>query len=152
MHSPIEELETALQNRNLTSLTGALRQVANRLGYQLKSPYTEVTQLKAEEEGNRFLIRFTAKLYVHYSSTQLPAEGLVFTVQFGGEANSDSQSPPVQELFSAGTLDSLVVYGYRTRWSGQTFATPELFVSELEVPSRTLNRIPIELFLKENRS
>jgi len=132
----------------VSSVTHALGEVAEKLSYQLKPPYTELIQLKANQEGSRFAIQFSAKLHLHYSSLHTQDEGLVFTLQFSGEAYADSPSPPVDELFAAGVVDSLLVYSYGTNWPGQTISTPDQLARSLEVKSRTLNRISIDDFLK----
>jgi hypothetical protein len=56
-------------------------------------------QFKAREERDRFATQFSAKLYLHYCSLQTEDEGLVFTVQFGGEAYADLPNPPIHELW-----------------------------------------------------
>lgn len=102
-----KNLEAAITERSLTALTKALGELADQLGYQLKPPYTEVLNLKATEQGNRFTIRFSAKLHLHYSSLEHRDEGLIFVVKFGGEAPADSPEPPIHELFYAAAVDSL---------------------------------------------
>jgi hypothetical protein len=141
-------LRGAIQSRKLDSVTRALDDVREWLGYQLKPPYTEVVRLRAEEEPQRFAIEFAARLHLHYSSRQTEEEGLVFSVQFSGEAYTDSPSPPIDELFAAGVVDSFEVYGYGARWEGQTVSTPAELLQELEIPSVTLNRLSIQDFLK----
>lgn len=129
-------------------MTDALSEVAEKLAYQLKPSYTELIQLKANEEGGRFAIQFSAELHLHYSSLQTQNEGLVFTLKFSGEAYADSPGPPVDELFAAGVVDSLLVYAYGSNWPGQTIPTPAQLAKNLEVKSPTLNRISIDNFLK----
>jgi len=136
----------------VSSVTQALSELAEKLGYQLKPPYTEVMELKAKQEENRFAIHFSAKLHLHYSRLQTQNEGLVFTLQFGGEAYADSPNPPVDELFAAGVVDSLFVYGYGSNWPGQTIHTPDKLTQNLEVKSRKLNRIAIDDFLKQTEA
>jgi len=148
MSIPQDKLRVALQSRELNSITRALREFSEKLGYQLKPPYTEVLHLEAEEEGNRFAIQFSANLYLHYSKIPTGNEGLVFTLGFSGEAYSDSPNPPVDELFGAGVADSLSVCAYGSKWSGETIATPDLFAKNLEVASPTLMRISMDELLK----
>lgn len=143
-----QKLQAALQSRGLNSLTEAIRELAEKLRYQLKPPFTEMIHLTAQEEGDRFAIQFSAKLHLHYSSLQTQNEGLIFTVQFSGEGYADSPNPPVDELFAAGLVDSFVVYGYGKKWAGQAIPTPDRFAENLEVTSRTLNQIASDDFLK----
>jgi len=143
------KLRVALQNREVTSVTQALNEIAEKLAYQLKPPYTEVMELKAKQEENRFAIEFSAKLHLHYSRLQTQDEGLVFTLQFSGEAYADSPNPPIDELFASGVADSLFVYGYGSNWPGQTISTPDQLTQNLEVKSRTLNRMSIDDLLKK---
>jgi hypothetical protein len=141
------ELEEALQSRKLNRVTRALSELAEELAYQLKPPYTEVIRLKAEEDGQRYAIQFSARLHLHYSNIQTQREGLVFTVQFSGEAYADSPNPPIEELFATALVDSFVVFGYGKEWAGQVVPTPDQFEKNLEVNSLTLNRIPTAVFL-----
>ena len=143
------ELEEALQSRKLNSVTRALSELAERLAYQLKPPYTEVIQLRAEEDGQRYAIQFSARLHLHYSDFQTQREGLVFTVQFSGEAYADSPNPPIQELFATALVDSLVVFGYGKEWAGEVVPTPDQFAKNLEVGSLTFNQIPTAVFLEK---
>jgi hypothetical protein len=149
MSNARSKLRVALQSREVSLVTQALSELAEKLSYQLKPPYTEVMQLKAKQEGNRFAIQFSAKLHLHYSSLQAQDEGLVFTLQFSGEAYADSPDPPVDELFAAGVADSLFVCAYGRNWPGQTIHTPDQLTQNLEVKSRTLNRISIDDFLNK---
>ena len=152
MSNARSRLRAALQSREVSSVTQALSELAEKLAYQLKPPYTEVMQLKANEEGNRFAIQFSARLHLHYSSLQTQDQGLVFTLQFSGEAHADSPNPPVNELFAAGVVDSLFVYAYGSNWPGQTIHTPDKLTQNLEVKSRKLNRIAIDDFLKQTEA
>jgi hypothetical protein len=140
-------LQVALESARLNSLTRALSELAGKMAYQIKPPYTEVVHLRAREELRRFAIQFSAKLHLHYSSLRTHDEGLVFTVGFSGEAYADSPNPPIDELFAAGLVDSFIVYGYGKRWSGRTIPTPDQFAKNLEVTSRTLNQISTSDFL-----
>lgn len=142
-------LEEALQSRILNHVTRALSELAETLAYQLKPPYTEVTQLRAEEDGQRYAIQFSARLHLHYSAIQTQREGLVFTVQFSGGAYADSPNPPVEELFATALVDSFVVFGYGNEWAGEVIPTPEQFAKNLEVSSQTLNQIPTAFFLEK---
>jgi len=143
-----DKLWVALHSREVNAVTRALSELAEKLAYQLKPPYTEVLQLKAKEEGNRYEIQFSARLHLHYMSLRSQDEGLVFTLEFSGEAYSDSPNLPVDDLFAPGLTDSLSVYGYGTRWPGQTMPTPDLLAKNVDVRSRTLNKIPLDDFLK----
>ncbi len=144
----VHELAGALESKSLTALTRALNEIADRLGYQLRPPYTEILQLKATEETTQFAIAFQARLYLHYSILGSSPEGLVFTIKFGGEALSDSPAPPTHELFYAGLVQSFQVYGYGSRWSGRSIATPEVFRENLEVAPRTIIAVDIDSFYR----
>ena len=137
------KLQDALQTRQLTAVTKALGKLAEKLAYQLKPPYTEILQFKANEEYDRFTIEFSAKLHLHYANPQKRAEGLVFLLQFSGEASADSPNPPIHELFYAGLIDSLLVYGYGPRWKGKSEETSKACAKNLDVTSPTL--VAIEL-------
>ncbi len=144
----VQELAGALKSKSLSALTRALNEIAEGLGYQLRPPYTEILQLKATEEATQFAIAFQARLYLHYSFLGSSPEGLVFTIQFGGESLSDSPAPPTHELFYAGVVQSLQVYGYGSRWKGSNIATPEVFRKNLEVAPRTIIAVDIDSFYR----
>jgi hypothetical protein len=141
------KLQDALQGRRLTSLTKALSAIADNLGYRLKPPHTEIVRFQAKEEGDRFEIEFSAKLHLHYCSLEPPHEGLIFTVEFSGEALADSPNPPVDELFYAGRVDSFAILGYGARWEGKRVPTPKKFIQNLEVPSQNITSIALKDFL-----
>ena len=145
-------LRFALESRDVNRVTHALSELADKLDYALKPPYTEIIKLKATEEGNNFTIQFSARLHLHYTSLRNRDEGLVFTLQFSGGALADSPNPPVDQLFAAGVIDSVSVYGYGKGWPGETIPTPNQLSETLEVKSRTLNRISIHDFLKRTEA
>jgi len=138
-----KRLEAAIAERSLTGLTKALGELANQLGYQLKLPYTEILNFKAIEQGDRFTIRFSAKLHLHYSSFEHRDEGLIFVVKFGGEALAESPEPPIHELFYAAIVDSLSVYGYGSRWHGEILRTPAEYGKNLDITAEYLNQIQL---------
>jgi hypothetical protein len=139
----------ALQKRELNLLTRALGELAEKHAYQLKPPYTEIIELRAEQDGQRYAIQFSARLHLHYSSKQERMEGWVFTVRFSGVGFADSPNPPLNELFSAASVDSFVAYAYGKDWVGEVIPTPEQFAKSLEVASQTLTLIPTEAFLEK---
>jgi hypothetical protein len=144
----VSKFKEALLSKSLTRLTEASSELAEQLAYQLKPPYTQILQFKAEEENGRFAVRFSAELHLHYSSLRSDQEGLVFTINFGGEAFADSPNPPIHELFYAGVVESLKVCGYGPRWKGKPLQTSEEFVTNLEIRARTLNRIDLDDFYR----
>ncbi len=102
----VKEVEAALKTKSLTALTQALSELCEELAYQLKPPYTEILQFRAQEESERFAVEFNARLYLHYASLGSCPEGLVFTISFGGPAIADSPAPPIHELFYAALVES----------------------------------------------
>jgi hypothetical protein len=140
-------LESDLQSKKLNSVTKTLGELAQRLGYQLKPPFTEVIHLKARDEEDRFAVHFSARLHLHYSNPQV-LEGLVFAITFGGGDYADSPDPPVDELFATGVIGSLVICGYGKSWPGQGIRTPQELADRLELRSPTLNKIASADFLQ----
>ena len=138
------QLQDALQTRRLTTVTKALGELGEKLAYQLRPPYTEILQFKASEEDDRFAVEFSAKLHLHYANLQNRDEGLVFLLQFSGEASADSPNPPIHDLFDAGVVDSLLVYGYGSRWMGRSEETPRPFAENLDVTSPALVAIDLK--------
>ncbi len=142
----VSELKEALRSKSLTSLTKALGELAEGLAYQLKFPYTEILQFRAQEEGGRYAVHFEAKLHLHYSNLGSSPEGLIFATKFDGDALSDSPTPPIHELFYAGVVESFQVYGYGSRWTGTIVAIPDDLAKNLEVASKTISAIDIDRF------
>ncbi len=142
----VSTLRDTVQSKSLPKLTKALSELADELAYQLKPPYTEILRLKAKEEAGRFDVDFAARLHLHYSSLSTSQEGLVFTIQFGGETFADSPNPPIHELFYAAVVESIRVYGYGSKWKGRTITTPQEIAKNLEVTSQTLNEITMDDF------
>jgi len=149
----VKELDEAVKAKSLTALTRALSHLAEELSYQLKPPFTKIIEFKAKEQAGRFVLHFEAELGLHYCNLGDQQEGLVFTVRFGGSALSDSPSPPIDELFNAGKVRSLHVYGYGAAWKGNAITSPQEFIKELEVSSKLLNEINVDSFFQqlENR-
>lgn len=143
------ELDAALRTKSLTAATKALSKIADELGYWLKPPYTEILELKAQEEGERYSLKFKAKLYLHYARLDGNPEGLIFTIAFGGNAFSDTPTPPIDELFYAGLSESLEAYGYGPSWraKGPSISAPTKLVENLELSQEDLVVIDIEHFL-----
>lgn len=141
--SYLKNLQDAIRNKSLTSLTKTLGELAEQLGYQLKPPYTEVLNFRAKERGDRFAVRFTAKLHLHYSSLERSGEGLVFVVKFSGGALTESPAPPIHELFYAAAVGSLSVYGYGSKWHGKAITTPAEYRENLEITVEHLNHIQL---------
>jgi hypothetical protein len=151
MKTAANGLKKSIETRKLDSVMRALDGLREQLGYRLRPPYTEVIRLRADEGLQGFEIEFTAVLHLHYSSLPDPDEGLVFSVQFSGALLSDSPSPPVNELFAAGLVDSLAVYGYGGRWKGKPVSTTDELRQRLEIPSLPLSLLSIEDFLMETK-
>jgi hypothetical protein len=138
-----DDLKEALESKSLTALTKAIGRVANSLAYALKPPHTEVLQLSSKEESDGYSVRFEARLRLHYSASE---DGLVFIIEFGGDALSDTPSPLLHDLFYAAVVRQVNVYGYGSAWMGKTIATPQEFTQHLEVTSPTVNEIEMNEF------
>lgn len=145
----VTEFKNALESKSLTALTKALSEIADQLGCQLKPPYTEILDFRAREQSDRFSIQFRAKLYLHYSSLASQVEGLLFIIQFGGDALSDTPTPPSDELFYAGVVESFRVHAYGSRWIGPAIAVTEEVAKNLEVPSKALTDIDVNRFVQQ---
>jgi hypothetical protein len=148
----VTEFKQALEDKSLTALTTALRDIADQLGYQLKPPYTQILDFKAMEQSGRFGVHFRAKLYLHYSSLASQVEGLLFIIQFGGDALSDTPTPPADELFYAGMVESIRVHAYGSKWTGPTITVSQEVSKNLEVPSMPLADIDVDRFVQQLQS
>ena len=144
----VTEFKRALATKSLTALTKALSEIADELAYQLKPPYTEILDFRAREQSGRFRVHFSAKLYLHYSNLANQVEGLLFIIQFGGDALSDTPTPPSDELFYAGVVESFRVHAYGSKWIGQAITASEEIAKNLEVPSRALADIDVKRFVQ----
>jgi len=142
------KLKEAIETRSLTALTKAISLLADELGYQLKPPYTELSKLNAKEENDKFALHFEARLYLHHTSIAGKMEGLIFSVQFYGDALSDSPVPPLPDLFYAGVVESLHIFGYGSRWKGTTTQLPHELSSSLEVPPSRVYDLSVDGFLE----
>ena len=140
-----DDLKEALESKSLTALTKTIRRIANTLGYILKPPHTEVLQLSSKEEDDGYSVHFEALLRLHYCARE---GGLVFTVDFGGDALSDTPSPLLHDLFYAADVKQVNVYGYGSPWNGNAIATPQEFKQHLEVTAPTINEIEMQQFFK----
>jgi hypothetical protein len=145
----VTEFEKALESKSLTALTKALTEIADHLAYQLKPPYTEILDFRAREQSGRFSIHFSAKLYLHYSSLASQVEGLLFIIQFDGDALSDTPTPPSDELFYAGVVESFRVHAYGSKWIGPAITVSDEVTKNLEVPSKALTDIDVNLFVQQ---
>lgn len=139
-------IRAAVQSKSLIDLTKTLSELAERLAYQLKPPYTEVKRYKAAEEAERYAIEFSATLHLHYFDAANASEGLVFTINFAGHALADSPSIPIHELFYAASVESFRIFGYGSRWKGRTIPTAKTLAQNLEVNSATLNEMDLDAF------
>ena len=139
-------LMDAVQSKSLTRLTKAIGEAADGLAYQLKPPYTEILEFKAKKENDKFHVHFVAKLHLHYGSLQAGVEGLVFRIQFAGEALSELPSPPIDELFYAAAVQSLEISGYGARWIGNSTNVNKEIAERLELPLNVLKSVTFEDF------
>lgn len=145
----VTEFKKALESKSLTDLTKALSEIAGQLAYQLKPPYTEILDFRAREQSGRFSVHFSAKLYLHYSSLASQVEGLLFIIQFGGDALSDTPTPPSDELFYAGVVESFRVHAYGSKFIGPVITVSEEVAKNLEVPSKALTDIDVNRFVQQ---
>jgi hypothetical protein len=145
----VNEFKRALKSKSPTGLTKALSQKAGELGYRLRSPYTVVTDFRAKQQSGGYSVSFNAKLYLHYSALDNRTEGLLFIVQFGGKALSNTPNPPADELFYAGVVKSVRVYGYGSRWVGPEATVSQEIMDNLELPSKSIMNIGPDRFVKQ---
>ena len=137
MRNMLNNLQDALQTKRLAAVTKALSELAERLAYQLRSPYAKVLHFIAREEDDRYAIEFAAKLHLHYSILGKQNKGLVFTLEFEGDAYADSPNPSLHELFYAAVVNSVSSYAYGPGWHGKSIPTPPEFAENLETRSQT---------------
>ncbi|HKM78668.1 MAG TPA: hypothetical protein VJZ03_06295, partial [Candidatus Bathyarchaeia archaeon] len=74
-------------------LTKAISELGDELAYRLTPPNTEITQFLAKEENSGYSVHFSASLQLCYSSLSM-AEGVIFVIDFDGDAISEEPTPP----------------------------------------------------------
>lgn len=151
MKTAFKSFKDALGSKKIVPLTKALNELAEESGWQLRPPHSEILKFRATEENEFYEVSFKARVSLHYSNREKQAEGIVFTMEFSGDAYADSPNPAIDELFYAGQIDSITVYAYGTHWKGETIQTPKDFAENLEVPSETLTIVPIGEFLENQQ-
>ncbi|HKM74783.1 MAG TPA: hypothetical protein VJZ32_00015 [Candidatus Bathyarchaeia archaeon] len=142
------KFRNSIQTKSLNQLTKTLGEVADILAFQLEPPYTEIKRFKAqEEEDDRYFLRFQGTLRLPYQSLERPDEGLIFYVDFAGEAISDLPNPPIHELLYAASVTSLTIFGYGDRWPGEIVKSQRELLNGLEVHSSTVKEIRLDNLL-----
>jgi len=140
------KFRNAIQTKSLNQLTKTLGEIAELLAFQLKPPYTEIKQLKAQEEDDRYLLQFQGTLRLPYQSLERSDEGLIFYVDFTGEAISDLPNPPIHELLYAASVTSLTIFGYGERWPGEIVEV-QRELDGLEVHGSTVEKVSLDRLL-----
>jgi hypothetical protein len=149
MSSRNAKFRNSIQTRSLNQLTKALGGVAELLAFQLKSPYTEIKQFKAQEEDDdRYFLQFQGSLKLPYQSLERPDEGLIFCVDFAGEVMSDLPNPPIHELLYAASVTSLTIFGYGDRWPGEIVEARRELLNGLEVHGSTFKKVRLDSLLE----
>jgi len=138
------KFRNSIQTKSLSQLTKTLGEIADLLAFQLKPPYTEIKQFKAQEEDDRYFLRFQGTLRLPYQSLERPDEGLIFYVDFAGEAMSDVPNPPIYELLYAASVTSLTIFGYDDRWPGESAEAQRDLLNGLEVPDSTVKKVKLD--------
>jgi hypothetical protein len=142
----ILKLKEALTAKSLTALTKAISELAEQMAYQLRPPFTEMLAFKAKEKQDRFVIHFGAVLHLHYASLAWKKEGLIFRIRFQGDALSDTPHPALPDLFYAGVIESLEIFGYGDSWKGRERQLEPELSKQLEVPSTMVNELDLDRF------
>jgi len=140
------KFRNAIQTKSLNQLTKTLGEIAELLAFQLKPPYTEIKQLKAQEEDDRYLLQFQGTLRLPYRSLERSDEGLLFYVDFTGEAISDLPNPPIHELLYEASVTSLTIFGYGERWPGEIVEV-QRELDGLEVHGSTVKKVSLDRLL-----
>lgn len=147
-----DSLREAIERKALTALTKAISKLADELAYHLKPPYTKIIEFKAKEEAERYKIHFSAFSRLSYTSMNTQDEGLVFVINFDGDAFSEVPTPPIHELFYAAVIKAVAVYGYGDDWVGKQIPTPVELEQFLDLHVRIINMIKSEDFCMQVQS
>ena len=141
------KIRNSIQTKSLNQLTKTLGEIADILAFQLKPPYTEIKQFKAQEDDDRYSLQFQGTLRLPYQSLERHDEGLIFYVDFAGEAMSDLPNPPIHELLYAASVTSLTMFGYGERWPGEIVEAQGELLNGLEVPGSTVKKVMLDSLL-----
>ncbi|HMK84148.1 MAG TPA: hypothetical protein VK503_10560 [Candidatus Bathyarchaeia archaeon] len=143
------QVKSAIQSKSLTTLTKAISELADELAYRLTPPNTEITQFLAKEHDSGYLVHFSASLRLCYSSLSM-AEGIIFVVDFDGDAISEEPTPSIHELFYAAIVRAITIYAYGGKWSGRPIATPPELSHLLDLKSSTIMILSLDDFYKQS--
>jgi len=147
-----DSFREAIKTKSVATLTKAIGKLADELAYHLTLPYTEIMEFKSKEHADRYRIHFSAISRLSYNPSKTQNEGLVFAMGFSGIAISDIPAPPIHELFYAGKITTLKVYGYGNSWTGKRTRTPVELQQSLDLKIATVNFINIEDFCTQLNS
>jgi len=147
----IDGFREAIRTKSLATLTKTIGKLTIELSYRLTPPYTEITEFKSKGYDNRYRIRFSGISCLNYEA-ESTHEGLVFAIDFGGDAFSDVPTPPTHELFYAGRIRTLKVYGYGDNWKGRKIRTPMKLQKSLDLKIVYLRLINTKAFCKQLES
>lgn len=147
-----DSLRQAIKTKSVAILTKVIGRLAEELAYRLTLPHTEIIEFKSKKYVDRYRIHFSAISRLSYNASKTQDEGLVFAINFGGDAISDMPVPPIHELFYAGKITSLRVYGYGDNWVGKRIRTPVELRQLLDLKIATVNLIKIQDFCSQLNS
>jgi hypothetical protein len=148
----IDDFREAVRAKSLATLTKAIGKLTDELSYRLTPPYTEITEFKSKEYDNRYRIHFSGISRLNYEAESSQDEGLVFAIDFGGDAFSDVPTPPTHELFYAGKIRTLKIYGYGGNWTGRMIRTPTRLQKSLDLKIAHLHMINNKAFCNQLKS
>lgn len=148
----IDGFREAIRTKSLSALTKAIGRLTDELSYRLTPAYTEITEFRSKEYDNRYRIHFSAISRLNYEAERTRDEGLIFVIDFGGDAFSDVPNPPTHELFYAGRIRTLKVYGYGDKWTGRKIRTPMKLQKSLDLKIAYLRLINNKAFCEQLKS
>ncbi|MGA2784681.1 MAG: hypothetical protein ABSF09_08300 [Candidatus Bathyarchaeia archaeon] len=139
------KIKSAIQSKSLTELTKAISELGDELAYQLRPPNTEVTQFRSKEENDCYILHFSASLQLCYSS-MVTHEGIIFVIEFDGDARSEEPTPPMHELFYAAIVRAITIYAYGKKWTGRPIPTPSALSRSLDLKDPTIMSLSLDDF------
>ena len=143
------KIKSAIQSKSLTELTKAISELGDELAYRLTAPNTEITQFLAKEENSGYSVHFSASLQLCYSSLSM-AEGVIFVIDFDGDAMSEEPTPPIHELFYAAIVRTITIYAYGEKWSGRSVPTPPELSHLLDLNDPMIMILSLDDFYKQS--
>ncbi|MGA3295994.1 MAG: hypothetical protein ABSD41_00920 [Candidatus Bathyarchaeia archaeon] len=79
----------------------------------------------------------------------LMREGIIFVIDFDGDATSEEPAPPMHELFYAAIVRAITIYAYGKKWAGRPVLTPSELSRSLDLKDLRIMFLSLDDFYKQ---